>query len=487
MSEKKYIRVERYKWADEIEAERKERQRKLLSFSLCILCFLLGILVTSVLLSTISKDNSNSQSKLNAIYEIMEDEWYFGKDIEDLDTYLLNNAIYGLTTNEYDVHTNYMDAAKASQYLQKLEGQVVGIGITMSEIEGIPYITRVYATSPAENAGLKKGDIIYKIDGIEVKDKTIDEIAELTKGKEGTKVTYEVKRKNEILTFEMTRATVNATTYGYTYKDAVILDIESISEHTDQEVEYYLMKYKNEGVKRIVLDLRSNSGGYVDVVIKICSLFMDKGKTVFYEIDKDGNESVYKTKKSNVYEFDKIVILVDENTASAAEVMATCLKTNVNATLVGTTTYGKGTVQVSRQFKDGSYIKYTIAEWLSPEKEKINKVGITPDVKVDLHPVLTHAMSTSKETYKVDNVGDLVKDAQLCLDFLGYNVDRSDGYFSNQTLDALHVYQSDYGMKKTNVIDLDLVEHLVEKVRLKWLKEQESLDIQLLKAIEILK
>lgn len=487
MGEKKYIRVERHKWADEIEAEKKASRKRFRNLLICLLCFLLGILVSTVAISTLKiGSKTTSRDKFNYIYDLMEDEWYFGKDIENLDTFLLNNAIQGLTTNEYDIHTNYMDEDRAATYLQKLEGSVVGIGISMTQIEDISIITRVYASSPAQKAGLKQGDIIKKVNGIAVEEKTIDEIASLTKGEEGTKVTYEVLRGNETLRMEMTRATVNASVYGYMKEQVAVLDIDSISENTHKEVEYYLKKFKSDNVEEIVIDLRSNTGGYVSTVIEICSMFVGKGKPVLYELDRNEKMNDYKTKDTNVYTFDDIVLLVDENTASAAEVMATCLKTHLNATLVGTKTYGKGTVQVSKLFNDGSYIKYTIAEWLTADKKKINGIGVKPDVEEDLHPVLTHVMSSSKETYKVDSVGNLVKDAQLCLDFLGYDVDRKDGYYSMQTLHALHAFQKDMGMPISDEINLSINEKLSNKVSLKWIMEQEKLDNQLHKALEII-
>ena len=244
MSEKKYIRVERYKWPDEIEAEKKETRRRFKSFLLCALCLALGISIGAVAFKTVETVNNSSQSKLSTIYEIMEEEWYFGKDIENLDTYLLNNAIYGLTTNEYDIHTNYMDEERASEYLAKLEGSVVGIGITMTIVEDIPLITRVFASSPAENAGLKQGDIIHKIDGMSVKGKTLDEIADLTKGKAGTKVTYEVLRDNKSMVMEMTRESVNTTAYGYRKNDVAVLDVESISENTFRTIHPFSISFR---------------------------------------------------------------------------------------------------------------------------------------------------------------------------------------------------------------------------------------------------
>ena len=128
--------------------------------------------------------------------------------------------------------------------------------------------------------------------------KTIDEIADLTKGKEGTVVSYEVLRGNETLRMKMTRASVDTTVYGYTTQDVAVLDIESISENSDREVEYYLKTFKDNNVKRIVLDLRGNTGGYVSTVINICSLFMEKGKTVFYETERNGNTIENKKKKN---------------------------------------------------------------------------------------------------------------------------------------------------------------------------------------------
>ena len=486
MNDKKhYIRVERHKWADEIAEEKKITRKKFTSFIICVLCFVLGVGTSAVAFSAKSQQDSSSQSKFNTIYDLMMNEWYFGKDIEDLDTYLLNNAIYGLTTNEYDIHTNYMDEEKAASYLQKLEGSVVGIGITMTMLDEDAMITRVYASSPAQKAGLQKGDIIRKIDGISVAGKTIDEIASLTKGEAGTKVSYVVERDGEMISMEMTRASVSASAYGYMSQNTAVLDIESVSENTDEEVETYLKNFKEQNAERLIIDLRANTGGYVDTVIRICSLFMEKGKTVFYEQDRDGNISEHKTRNSNIYTFDKIVILMDENTASAAEVMASCLKTHLNATLVGTTTYGKGTVQVSKQFTDGSYIKYTIGEWLTAEKKSINGVGIEPDVQVELDAAITTAMSTSSKTYTLDSVGDLVKDAQVYLRFLGYNVDRVDGYFSQSTLNAVHAYQKANGMTQTDTIDQAFNEELFNDVGRKWILEQEKLDDQLLKAIEI--
>lgn len=484
MGEKKYIRVVRHKWADEIAEEKKEYTNKIRTIILCILCFVLGISITTFVSKSEFVKETDSKGKFEYIYDIMKEEWYFGKDIENLDEYLLNNAIYGLTTNEYDIHTNYLDVERTAKYLQKLDGSIIGIGVDMAKIEDTAYITRVYDNSPAQQAGLKKGDIIVKVDGIPIKEKTIDEISDLTKGKTGTIVNYEVLRNGKSFRVDMTRDSVDTSVYGYTTQNTAVLDIDSISENSDREVEYYLKTFKDNKINRLVIDLRDNSGGYVSSVIKICSLFMEKGKMVFYEVDRNGKTTEFKTKKSNVYTFDKIVVLVDSGTASAAEVMTTCLKHNVGAMVVGTQTYGKGTVQQSHQFSDGSYIKYTVAEWLTAKKEKINNVGVEVDVKSEMHPVMTHGFAESKDVCEVNVVHDLVKDVQLCLDYLGYNVDRIDGYYSVQTKNALHAFQKEYGYTQTDTINAEVVETLINKINLKWVTQEEKEDSQLVDAIK---
>lgn len=487
---KNYIRVERHKWPDEIEAEKKRTKKRFLIIMCCILCFATGFglsTFTNINISGINKSSQNTDSdKFNEIYEIMKNDWYFGKDIENLDQFLLDNAINGLTSNDYDAHTNYLTSDSADKFIQKLEGSMVGIGVQYSNIGGSSMITKVYINSPAEKAGLQKGDIFKKVNGISVEGKSLDEIADLVKGEEGSVATFIIERDGKELTFDIKRETISLTTYGYIKDNVGILELSSFSERTHEESEAYFKQFKKENIDNIVIDMRDNTGGYLNTVIKIASMLMDEDQVVIQEKERDGKVKELKTTGGTQYHFDNIVLLVNEQTASASEALAGCLKDQLNAKIVGTTTYGKGTEQISKIFSDGTYLKYTVAEWLTPKGTSINLKGLTPDIEVKNADALTYAFTPEEEIVnEVDSVGANVKYAQMYLEFLGYNIDRKDGYFSNDTLTALNQYDKDHGLNINGVINKDVLTEMYQRVVQTYTANSEKYDIQLAKAIEV--
>ena len=489
-SKKNYIRVERHKWPDEIAAEKKRTRKRFAIIASCIVFFFAGFGLSSLTNGnlTFSKSSTTEVSdseKFNEIYDIMKNQWYFGKDIENLSSFLIDNAIQGLISNEYDAHTNYLEAETASQFMQKLEGSMVGVGIEYTTIYDEPMITKVFIDSPAEKSGLKEGDIVKKINGIELKEKSSTEISSLAKGEEGTVATFEIERNGKKKTFDITRASISMTVYGYEKQNTAILELTSFSERSHEEVESYLTKFKKNGYHDLVIDLRDNSGGYLSTAINIASFFMEEGSVVIKEENRDGSLVEYKTKNSTHFNFDHVVILVNENTASASEALTACLKEQIGATVVGVNTYGKGTVQQPKVFSDGSYFKYTTAEWLTPSGEKINKKGIQPDIEVKLDEARTYRFQEDDQQYQMDSVGDNVKTAQIYLNFLGYQVDRKDGYYSNETLAAVKQYQEEQNQEVDGIIDNDLVMSLLSSTQREWSMNEEQYDVQLKKAIEV--
>lgn len=486
---KNYIKVERHKWPDEIEAEKKRTRKRFLIVLSCIICFVAGFglsAFSNINISGITNSSQNTNSdKFNEIYEIMQNDWYFGKDIENLNEFLLDNAINGLTTNDYDAHTNYLTSDSADRFIQKLEGSMVGIGVQYRYIGEQAMITRVYLNSPAEKVGLQAGDSIKKVNGISVEGKTLEEIADLVKGEEGTVVTVIIDRNGEELSFDITRETINYTSYGYVRDNVGILELSSFSERTHEESEVYFKRFKDENIDNIIIDMRNNTGGYLNTVIKIASMLMDEGKIVIQEKDRDGKIKELKTTGGTQYKFDNIVLLVNENTASASEALAACLKEQIDAKIVGAQTYGKGTEQISKIFSDGTYLKYTIAEWLTPNGNSINLKGITPDVEVQNADAISYAFTPEDASNKVDSVGANVKYAQMYLEFLGYTIDRKDGYFSNVTLTALNQYEKDNGLNINGVINKDVLTAMNEKCVQLYTLNIEKYDIQLAKAIEV--
>lgn len=486
---KNYIRVERHKWPDEIEAEKKRTRKRFLIILCCILCFATGFglsAFSNINISGITNSSRNTNSeKFNEIYEIMQNDWYFGKDIENLDEFLLDNAISGLTTNDYDAHTNYLTSDSADKFMQKLEGSMVGIGVQYRYVGENPMITRVYMNSPAEKVGLQTGDSIKKVNGISVEGKSLNEIADLVKGEEGSVATIMIERDGKELTFDITRETINFTSFGYIRDNVGILELSSFSERTHEESEAYFKQFKEKNINHIIIDMRNNTGGYLNTVIKIASMLMDEGKIVIQEKDRDGKIKELKTTGGTQYQFDSIVLLVNEKTASASEALAACLKEQIGAKIVGTQTYGKGTEQISKIFSDGTYLKYTVAEWLTPTGKSINLKGITPDVEVQNADAISYAFTPEDTTNEVDSVGANVKYAQMYLEFLGYTIDRKDGYFSNATLTALNQYEKDNGLSINGVINQDILTAMNEKCVQEYTLNIEKYDIQLAKAIEV--
>lgn len=488
--EKKVIQYHlvRHKWPDEIKEERDKRIKRLLLVLLCVGCFLCGFLVNGI---TSTQAHSSSFSKLDKVYDLMLHDWYFGKDDEDLANTLLNNAINGLVNNKVDPHTMYMSADESEQFITSLQGNFVGIGIQYYAVdEDTAMVDRVFKGSGAEAGGMMQGDIIIKVDGKNCKGLTLDEISAMIKGEEGTIVKITVLRENEEKELSITRSVVNDSVYGYEKGNAGILEINTFAETSGQETQKYLSYFKEKGLSNLVIDLRDNGGGYVTAAMQIGSFLVPEGSIIYKEQSKDGTiteQPAYA--KYEKFTFDKIVILINEDTASASEVLTSCLSEQMeNVEIVGTKSYGKGTVQLPVAFEDGSSIKYTVAEWLSPQEHHINGVGITPDYEVELDPAVTTGVLSLEDgaAYNADTVSPYAKPVQIYLKFLGYAVDRSDEYFSITSSQALKQYQKDHNLSAEGIINEESINSLLSSCSLKWHKEKDTLDTQMLQALSLL-
>jgi C-terminal peptidase (prc) len=492
MSEEKVkVKLDKHKWADELEKERKKRRNTLLVSCAVLFAFIVGA-VCGVWASTgnpVVEKTSNKRDRLDTVYDIMLNQWYFGKDIEDLEEELINMAILGMSTFEVDPNTAYMTSKEAEEFMTGIEMTYVGIGVQYRAMDGQNIVEKVFRESPAEKAGVLPGDIFYKVDGVSLEGLTTDEISAMVKGESGTVVVIEFYRQGETVTLEIVRGPVNNSAYGYMITDNIgYLEISQFGSTTGKEVGLYLESLVEEGAEKIIIDLRSNSGGYLTSVVSICSYFLEEGSIILIQEDRDGRHTISRANNGPKYDFSDIVLLVDGYTASAAEVMAAALRDNIGATLVGVNTFGKGTVQVPWEFSDGSIIKYTTSEWLTPNEEKIHNVGIKPDVIVELHPIMTASIFDmgTDEQYKYDDVSEKVKTVQMALDFLGYNVDRQDGYFSYQTDAVLKSYQTKNGRPANGIIDEELYNMIISDAIRSWSLNKDEHDSQLKEAIRIL-
>lgn len=429
------------------------------------------------------------QEKINTTMSIMTNDWFFGKDIEDAKERFLNQALTGMTTNEEDPHTAYMSKQQVEDFVTSINHSYVGIGVQFIAGDNLNMIERVFKNSPAQKAGVQPGDQIRSVDGVLVEGMSSDNIADLVRGEEGVPVHMEFLRDGEIVSMDIVRAALAYTAWGEILPDGTaILEILQFGDTTGEEIKGYLEDFKEAGAERLIIDLRDDGGGYLTSLQEVGGLFLGRGVPVLREEYANGSVNELKTTANAIWGDGEIVLLVNGNTASAAEAFTLAMKEQrADVTVIGTQTYGKGTVQVTRGFTDGSALKYTTSKWLSPGGVWINGTGITPDETVELHPILTeiNIMTFPEEPISVDSVSENVRGIQLALDYLGYEVDRTDGYYSEATRDAVNKYRAEHDLPENGLIDEEVMSSAASAVILNWNTSHDH-DTQLQRAQEVL-
>ena len=317
-------------------------------------------------------------------YREIIDEYYLG-EINEED--LKEGAVRGYVEGLGDPYTEYISKEEMEEYMQDTLGNYVGIGIYMTTNTQNGHIV-VLATmkgSPAETAGLKPGDEIIKVNDEDCTTKNSTEVSNKIKGEEGTTVKLEILRDNQTLTFEVKRENIKVNPVeGKVLSDNIgYIKFTSFDETTAEDFKATYQDLAKQNIKSLIIDLRNNGGGLVEQAVDIADYFLEKDQVILYEVDKKQNEILEVSENDPIINM-PVVILTNENTASASEILAGALKDYGKATIVGTTTYGKGVIQEILTFKDGSGLKITTKEYQTPNHNKINKVGIQPDEVVKL-------------------------------------------------------------------------------------------------------
>jgi len=331
----------------------------------------------------ISQNESGLELALSNIRGILEDN-YIG-EIDD--EKMLESAIKGYVQGLGDEYAEYYTPIEMSNELDEAIGNYVGIGIymTVNKTRGQITVFQPMIDSPAEKAGIKAEDIITKIDGVEVTVDNVEDMSNAIKGEEGTKVKLEIQRGEETLNFEVERKriVISHINSRVLKNNVGYINIVDFDGGAAEEFETKYNELKKQNITSLIIDVRSNGGGVVDEAIDILEMLCEKGDTLLITVDKNNNEVVTKSKKKQTIDI-PIVVLVNENTASATEIFAGALKDHDRAELVGQQTYGKGVIQTLIKLSDGSGLKMTTEEYCTPNKNKINKVGITPDYEIEL-------------------------------------------------------------------------------------------------------
>lgn len=326
---------------------------------------------------------SNSLQELITVYQNILNSYY--KNIDEKD--LADAAIDGMMSSLDDPYSTYMDEENTETFNETVDGSYVGIGITITvDKNGDFSILDVADDSPAEKAKIKKGDVIIDIDGKELDGVSLDEVTTMVKGKEGSKLSLTILRDGKKIKKTVSRGSidlvsVNSQVYALNNGNAGYISISSFAANTYKQFKKELKKVEDKNIMSLIIDVRSNPGGHLSQTKKILELFIKKNK-VLYQVEFKGNKTKIKDQTKTFRSY-PVVILVNSSSASASEILAAAFKDSyTNVTILGETTYGKGTVQTAYSLSDGSSLKYTTERWLTPKGKWIDGKGVTPDKEV---------------------------------------------------------------------------------------------------------
>ena len=329
-----------------------------------------------------SKESTEKISETLETFRKQVDKYYIGEIDEKK---LLDSTLKGYIEGLDDEYSEYMTAEEWEEYQADALGNYVGIGIYMSmdKNDNVVVVSPIKGT-PAEEAGLKSGDIIVGVNDESVIGKNSSDVSNLVKGEEGTKVKITILRNEEYLEFEIERKAIKVYHVESELLENNIGYIQLITfdEGCSEELKKSYMDLKAKGAKKIILDLRDNTGGLVDEALKIADYIIEKDKKLLVTVDSQDNKQYDYAKEEPIIN-EQIVVLTNEYSASASEILVGALKDNGKATTVGTKTYGKGVIQSVFFLKDNSVLKLTIQEYYTPNETKINKVGIQPDHNIE--------------------------------------------------------------------------------------------------------
>ena len=415
-----------------------------------------------------AKNDSNSDSvassgdltnedlkKLELVYDTLVNG-YVDKNINKDD--LINGALKGMAEATGDPYTNYLVNDETAAIDETMTGSFGGIGAELRSENNRVIISNTREGTPSQKIGLQENDVILKVDGEDMEGKSISYVVSKVRGEVGTDVTLTIQRGTQELEVKITRAKIAIETVKGTVDstDSTIghVQINSFAKNTAKEVEKAVTDLREKGVKKFIFDVRYNPGGLLDQAIMIANMFLDEGKTILNVENRDGQIKSYKASKD--YGTFKItepyVLLVNEGSASASEILAAALKESADAKLIGTKTYGKGTVQSVIEVGDNAELKYTIAKWLTPNKTWIHKTGIEPTEEVSMPDYYNITIIDTREVVKEGAVSDNVKTIETILKGLGYDV-TADGYFDSKTTEAVKEFQKSKGLSETGEVD----------------------------------
>lgn len=457
-------------------------KKRLVSILVCIFIFTLSINSYAFTLAPLDTENGEEMyAFFEQLMKVTKNQYRFDITYEEL----IQSSLKEVLTNHpemfaefakgaykaLDENSSYLTADEYESIYTDTVGSFAGIGITVMEDEGKLLVSSPIDGTPASEAGISAGDEIISVNGEDVTSYGMDKIVSMIRGEEGTFVTIGILRKGEVLNFKLKREIIKVSPVSYMILDknnAGYVEISSFNGNTSDDLKKALDDLKSKGVDKIILDLRDNLGGLENEAVKVVSYFIPDNSLVLVESHKnpENDKEFYSQKTDDKF---KVVVLVNEYSASASEIVSGTIKDYKAGPLVGVTTFGKGTVQTSLKIKNNDAIWLTIAKYNLPNGENIHKIGIEPDYFVENEYESADYSSLPKiNPERQINLGDYGEDVYAVkkwLSQLGYNIPDMSMTYDDETANVVRRFQNATGLYSYGVADFTTQEKIVEVVR----------------------
>ena len=445
----------------------KRRVSWFVILTVAVLSFTAGLIVTyllvelerTVTLDTIDDvvDEDDFADFLLVLNELENDHYFFDEEND-----LIRGAIEGMIAATGDGYTNFFSLSDFEGAMSHLRETFYGIGAEVTTINGDTTIVAPMPGSPAEHYGVLSGDVVISVDGEDVRDEFLGDVINKIRGEYGTVVTLGILRAGadfiyiDVTRGEIVNETVTTDLLEANGKTIGILRVSTFGEATLRDFTYAIEELEREGIDGLIVDVRNNSGGYLSAVTGMVSYLLPSDLLITSAVDRDGREIPHYTSGSSSQRLDiDIVTLINSGSASASEIFAAAMIESGGFEVVGTTSFGKGTVQQSRPIRDDGMLQMTIQVWKTPEGHLIEGYGVEPTIEVeasDFVGILQVSLG-DEDVLAYDMVHPGIKSSQQILDATGYDVDRTDGFFDLSTQEALREFQADSDLEVTGEID----------------------------------
>jgi len=402
--------------------------------------------------------------KLEAVFSLIRTKFYREVDREKV----VDGAVSGMIASLGDPYSVYMEKETAKHFSESVAGSFTGIGAEVKLQNGKVVVESAIRGTPAERAGLQPKDVILEVNGEKLEGLELGDAVAKIRGPKGTKAKLLIRRAgvDTPIRLVLVRDDIDYETVKAELLHGGIgrIELRQFSLNTAERFAEELAQLERQGMKGLVIDVRNNPGGALQIAEQIAGAFVPKGRALYWVEDRSGKQERAVSKGGGKPY--PVAVLINKGSASAAEVLAAALQESAGSLLVGESSFGKGTVQISysKPIGDGSQVKMTIAKWLTPGKRWVNEKGVEPDAPVAQPDYYTVARMSKESTLKLEAMGEDVRSLQIMLEAAGHAPGRKDGYYDGATKRAVESFQRAAGLQATGECDPATAERLEEAV-----------------------